>query len=51
MEVFGYQMASSQKGLVQRERIRIIDKLKPLTLNNIEILVKADDEYRVNVSM
>ena len=51
MEVFGYQMASSQKGLVQRERIRIIDQLKPLTLNNIEILVKADDEYRVNVSM
>jgi len=50
MEVVGYQMVSSPKGVVLRERIRIIDKLKPLTLNNIEVLVKADDEYRVNVN-
>ena len=51
MEDVGYQMASSPKGLLQRERIRIIDKSKPLTLDNIEILVKAEDVDRVRVTM
>jgi hypothetical protein len=50
MENVGYETSSSLKGLAQRQRIRIIDKSKPITLDNIEILVKADDKYRICVS-
>lgn len=50
MEEVGYQTVCFKKGIVQRERIRIIDDGMPLTLDNIEILVNAGDELRISVS-
>ena len=41
MESVGYEIVSCKKGMIQRERISIIDKKLPLTLNNIEILINV----------
>jgi hypothetical protein len=49
MEDIGYQIVSSKKGLVQRERIRVKDKSEPLTLGNLEILVNTEDEVRLSM--
>jgi len=51
MESVGYQTISSKKGIALRERIRIIDKSKPLTLDNLEIQVKPEREDRVRASV
>ena len=51
MESLGYKIINSKKGGPIRERIRIIDNKIALTLNNIEILVNVDDEYRVRLSV
>lgn len=51
MESIGYKIISSKKGVPIRERIRIIDNKIALTLNNIEILVNVDDEFRVRLSV
>ena len=51
MESVGYKIINSKKGVPIRERIRIIDNKIALTLNNIEILVNVDDEFRVRLSV
>ncbi|MFT5297074.1 MAG: hypothetical protein ACI9YH_003103 [Colwellia sp.] len=51
MEFIGYKIISSKRGGPIRERIRIIDNKIALTLNNIEILVNVDDEFRVRLSV
>jgi PDZ domain-containing secreted protein len=51
MEAAGYQIIGCKKGIGQRERLRIIDSEMPLTLNNIEVLVKVGDERRVKLSL
>jgi hypothetical protein len=51
MEYVGYKIINSKKGVPIRERIRIIDNKIALTLNNIEILVNVDDEFRVRLSV
>jgi hypothetical protein len=50
MESVGYKILGSKKGVPVRERIKVIDKKEPLTLNNIEILVSVDDELRVRLN-
>ena len=50
MESVGYKILGSKKGVPVRERIKVIDKKEPLTLNNIEILVGVDDELRVRLN-
>tara|TARA_R110000772_G_scaffold28294_4_gene71446 strand:+ start:5446 stop:6111 length:666 start_codon:yes stop_codon:yes gene_type:complete len=50
MEAVGYQIINSKKGIALRERIHIINSELPLTLDNLEILVNANDELRVKVS-
>ena len=49
MESVGYKILGSKKGIPVRERIKVIDKKEPLTLNNIEVLVSVDDELRVRL--
>ena len=51
MELVGYKIIGSKKGVPIRERIRIIDNEEALTLDNIEILVNVDDELRVRLSV
>jgi hypothetical protein len=49
MESVGYKVISPKKGVLIRERNRVIDNEVALTLSNIEILVSIDDELRVRL--
>lgn len=51
MELVGYKIIGSKKGVPIRERIRIIDNEVALTLSNIEILVSIDDKLRVRLGV